>query len=162
VNLSGIDSAILLKKKEVLNGLRNIRDGKRFNIRGYMMHRREVLYRPILIVALMAITSMLVIFFAVFSTASDDMNKGAEKMILEGGNRGKVPFAHRDHQEKAGDCNICHSIFPKQPGSIQNLINKGELKKKKVMKKLCIKCHKTERMAGNPYGPTTCSKCHIR
>ena len=39
---------------------------------------------------------------------------------------------------------------------------KKKLEKKHVMNKLCIKCHKAEKKAGKPYGPTTCSKCHIR
>ena len=83
-------------------------------------------------------------------------------MDLPGGTRGKVPFPHLLHQENLGDCNVCHSIFPQVPGSIEGMKEKGKIEKKHVMKKLCIKCHKKERMAGKPYGPTTCAKCHIR
>lgn len=127
-----------------------------------MMRRRELQKSSRLMILTIAIISIIVISCVDNSTGSDEMDKGPEQMILDGGKRGKVPFGHRIHQEKLGDCNICHSFFPKQAGSIQDLIKKGALQKKQVMKKLCTKCHKTERMAENPYGPTTCSKCHIR
>ncbi len=118
--------------------------------------------RAMFLAVLATIISILIISYVDVSIGSDDMNVGAEQMTLEGGKKGNVPFAHRIHQEKLGDCEICHSIFPQESGSIKDLKKKGELDKKQVMKKLCIKCHKAERMAGNPYGPTTCSKCHIR
>lgn len=127
-----------------------------------MMRREKLQESSKLIILTISIISIIVISCVDSSTGSDDVDKGTEKKILEGGERGKVPFAHRIHQEKLGDCNICHSFFPKEPGSIQKMIKKGDLKKKQVMKKLCVKCHKAERMAGNPYGPTTCSKCHIK
>jgi hypothetical protein len=101
-------------------------------------------------------------FFIIFSIASAESNNGAEKMDLPGGDRGKVPFPHLLHQENLGDCDICHSIFPKVQGSIEDMKGKGEIKEQYVMKKLCTKCHKKERMAGKPHGPTTCAKCHIR
>ncbi len=97
-----------------------------------------------------------------FAVAMADMNKGADKMELFGGYKGKVPFPHRMHQENLGDCTICHSIFPQDPGSIDDLKEMGSLEKQQVMKKLCIKCHKEEKMKGNKAGPTVCSKCHIR
>jgi hypothetical protein len=89
-------------------------------------------------------------------------NMGAEDMSLYGGNRGKVPFSHLSHQNRLGDCDKCHALFPQNQGSIEELKSKGQLKKKQVMNKLCIKCHKAEKLAGNKSGPTTCSKCHIR
>ena len=100
--------------------------------------------------------------FIVFSIASAGSNNGAEKMDLAGGTRGKVPFPHLLHQENLGDCNLCHSIFPQVPGAIEDMKEQGKIKEQYVMKKLCIKCHKKERMAGKPHGPTTCAKCHIR
>ena len=89
-------------------------------------------------------------------------NQGAEKIELDGGKRGKVPFPHRRHQKNLGDCQICHSIFPQEPGAIQELQAQGKLKKKYVMNKLCNKCHKEKIIAGQQSGPITCSKCHIK
>ena len=89
-------------------------------------------------------------------------NKGAEKIQIDAGSRGAVPFMHRAHQDRLGDCNICHSMFPQAPQSLAKLKESGQMKPKDVMNKLCIKCHKAEKNAGNNAGPTTCSKCHIR
>jgi len=89
-------------------------------------------------------------------------NKGAEKIQIDGGSRGAVPFTHRDHQERLGDCNVCHAMFPQEPQSLARFKENGQLKPKDVMNKLCVKCHKAEKKAGNKTGPTTCSKCHIR
>ena len=108
---------------------------------------------------IMLVTACLLI---VFSIASAGSNNGAEKMDLPGGDRGKVPFPHLRHQENLGDCNICHSIFPQVPGAIEDMKEQGKIKEQYVMKRLCTKCHKKERMAGKPHGPTTCAKCHIR
>jgi len=89
-------------------------------------------------------------------------NQGAENMELEGGKRGKVPFPHRLHQKNLGDCQICHSVFPQESGAIQELKSQGTLKKKYVMNKLCTKCHRVKKKAGQPSGPTKCKKCHIK
>jgi hypothetical protein len=91
-----------------------------------------------------------------------DKNKGAADIEIDGGKRGKVPFPHRQHQERIVDCKICHSVFPQNPGSIKELKAQGKLKKKYVMNKLCTKCHKEKKKAGRKSGPTTCSKCHIK
>ena len=89
-------------------------------------------------------------------------NQGVESMDLEGGKRGKVPFPHRQHQKNLGDCQICHSIFPQELGAIPKLKAQGALKKKYVMNKLCTKCHREKKKAGQPSGPTTCKTCHIK
>ena len=89
-------------------------------------------------------------------------NQGAENIELAGGKRGNVPFPHRLHQKNLGDCQICHSVFPQEPGAIQELKAQGALKKKYVMNKLCTKCHKEKKKAGQGSGPTTCKKCHIK
>ena len=47
-------------------------------------------------------------------------------------------------------------------GSIKALKAEGKLKKKHVMNKLCTKCHKQKKKAGQKSGPTTCKKCHIK
>ena len=89
-------------------------------------------------------------------------NKGAEKIQIDGGSRGAISFPHRTHQDSLGDCSICHTMFPQETQSLDRLKESGQLKPKAVMNKLCIKCHKAEKKAGNNAGPTTCSKCHIR
>jgi hypothetical protein len=89
-------------------------------------------------------------------------NQGAENIELDGGTKGKVAFPHRQHQKNLGDCQICHSIFPQEPGVIRKLKAQGTLKKKHVMNKLCTKCHKEKKKAGQPSGPTTCTKCHMK
>jgi len=89
-------------------------------------------------------------------------NKGAEKIQIDAGSKGAVSFQHRKHQDRLGDCNVCHNMFPQEPQSLARLKENGKLKPKAVMKKLCVKCHKAEKKAGNKAGPTTCSKCHIR
>jgi len=89
-------------------------------------------------------------------------NKGAEKIQIDGGSRGTVSFPHHTHQDSLGDCNVCHAMFPQEPQSLARLKESGQLKPKGVMNKLCVKCHKAEKKAGNNAGPTKCSKCHIR
>ncbi len=89
-------------------------------------------------------------------------NQGAEKLELYGGKRGKVPFPHHQHQKNLGDCQICHSVFPQETGAIEKLKSEGKLKKKFVMNKLCTKCHREKKKAGQQSGPTTCAKCHIK
>jgi hypothetical protein len=89
-------------------------------------------------------------------------NKGAAEITLPGGTRGLVPFPHHRHQDKLGDCEICHSVFPRKAGIIEALKAQGNLKKKYVMNTLCTKCHKQKKREGIKTGPTTCAKCHIR
>jgi hypothetical protein len=89
-------------------------------------------------------------------------NKGAANMKIDGGSRGSIPFPHRTHQDKIGDCKTCHAVFPQESQSLAKLKKNGQMKPKAVMNKLCVKCHKAEKKAGNKAGPTTCSKCHIR
>ncbi|MFC1876305.1 cytochrome c3 family protein [Thermodesulfobacteriota bacterium] len=103
---------------------------------------------------------ILSVFISTISLAVE--NKGAEKIQIDAGSRGAVPFMHRPHQDRLGDCNVCHTMFPQEPQSLAKLKKSGQMKPKDVMNKLCIKCHKAEKKAGNNAGPTTCSKCHIR
>lgn len=110
------------------------------------------------------------LFIGVFLTAAVGLapqvlgaqNRGAKEMKLTGGRRGEVPFPHFDHQNRLGDCKVCHSLFPQAKGSLEALKAEGKLKGKQVMNKLCIKCHKAEKQAGKQSGPTTCTKCHVR
>lgn len=89
-------------------------------------------------------------------------NKGAEQITMEGGSRGIVPFPHHRHQNVLGDCQVCHTLFPQEKGGIERLKKEGKLVKKQVMNKHCIKCHKAQKRMGNPSGPSTCSKCHVK
>ena len=89
-------------------------------------------------------------------------NKGAADIQLTGGERGNVPFPHHQHQNKLVDCKICHDDFPQEKGAIDRLKKEGKLKPKQVMNKLCTKCHKEKRQAGEKSGPVTCKECHIK
>jgi len=89
-------------------------------------------------------------------------NKGAEYLQLPGGKRGNVPFPHHQHQNILVDCKICHDFFPQEKGSIEKMKAQGQLKKKYVMNKLCTKCHRTKKKAGEKSGPVSCKKCHLK
>ena len=89
-------------------------------------------------------------------------DKGAKDITLAGGKSGNVPFPHHRHQEVIADCKTCHSIFPQKAGVIEALKAEGKLKKKQVMNKLCTKCHKQKKRAGEKGGPVTCKTCHIK
>jgi hypothetical protein len=96
------------------------------------------------------------------SLASATQNKGPETIKLDGGSRGKISLPHQTHQNTLKDCNACHTVFPQKIGSIKALKADGKLKKKFVMNKLCIKCHRAEKKAGRTSGPVKCSDCHIK
>ena len=112
------------------------------------------------ILVLISVIALLAVAMTAGSMASQ--NKGAENIELKGGKRGTVHFPHRQHQVNLKDCQICHAIFPQKPGSIEALKAEGKLKKKHVMNKLCTKCHKEKKKAGQKSGPTTCTKCHVK
>ena len=86
--------------------------------------------------------------------------KGAEEMTMVGGEKGDVWFPHRKHQNNLGDCKTCHDLFPQEAGTIQKMKAEGELKKKQIMNKKCLACHRKMKKAGEPTGPTSCKKCH--
>jgi len=87
-------------------------------------------------------------------------DKGAENIVIHAGKRGDVSFPHRQHQERIGDCMVCHSLFPQKPNSIEDLKADGSLRRKQVMNKLCVACHREKRLKGEPSGPTSCNTCH--
>jgi len=99
---------------------------------------------------------------SVVLSAAPAENKGAAEIRLAGGETGTVTFPHRRHQEKLSDCEICHSFYPQKAGIIEELKVQGKFKKKHVMNKLCIKCHRQKKQEGIMAGPTTCTKCHIK
>ena len=110
---------------------------------------------------LLPVVAILVIG-GVVTLSMAEQNKGAKDIELFGGKRGKVPFPHHRHQDKLGNCDICHTVFEQKSGIIDELKAQGKLKKKYVMNKLCTKCHKEKKKAGEKSGPTICSKCHIK
>ncbi len=96
----------------------------------------------------------------VLALAGVSQNRGAGEMNLDSGSKGKVYFPHRAHQERMEDCQVCHILFPQIQGAVLKLKAEGGLKKKQVMNKLCVTCHKKKKAAGEKSGPTTCTKCH--
>ena len=103
-----------------------------------------------------------IIFYAAVAGSGDDIeDKGAETILLSGGEKMRdVHFPHHRHQDALKDCNICHDLFPKKLGSIDELKNQGKLKKKQVMQEHCIDCHKEMKATDRKTGPTSCARCH--
>lgn len=85
---------------------------------------------------------------------------GRKEFYLSGGKKGPVFFPHQEHQKYTGDCMECHDLFPKKQGALTAEINAGDLAPKQVMNKKCVKCHRSLKKTGKPFGPTSCSKCH--
>ncbi|MEA1967525.1 MAG: cytochrome c3 family protein [Thermodesulfobacteriota bacterium] len=113
----------------------------------------------------MKVRTVVVIFLiSIFTGAAvvAVQNPGEENITLDGGRKGVVAFPHQLHQSALGDCNACHVLFPKTAGIIKELKSQGKLKKKQVMKKACIKCHKAKKKAGEDTGPTKCYQCHAK
>ena len=111
----------------------------------------------------MKLFSMLVLMVCLsMPPALAGTDRGAGQMNLSGGSRGEVLFPHDRHQTALGDCNICHHLFPQTTGAIATLQAQGQLQPKQVMNKMCINCHRAEKTAGRPTGPTTCNQCHVR
>jgi hypothetical protein len=79
-----------------------------------------------LFVVFASITALIAGAMSVNSLATP--NKGAENIELDAGKRGQVHFPHRQHQDRIGDCQICHSVFPQKSGSIAELKAAGKLK----------------------------------
>lgn len=112
--------------------------------------------------ALMACLVLLALTGAALAYTIQTENKGPEEIELNGGPSGPVPFPHRAHQSKLVDCAVCHTLFPQKIGAIDALKASGELEKKQVMNKHCVKCHRQMAKAGEPTGPTTCKGCHLK
>lgn len=105
---------------------------------------------------------MVVVSLFVLASLVAAANQAPEKIEIFGGDRGKVPFPHADHQQRLKDCNICHSLFPQEAGAMRKLKQQGTLQAKKVMNLQCIKCHKQDKRDGKPHGPLTCTTCHVK
>lgn len=108
------------------------------------------------------IMSIIVMIIFAGATAVAVQNQGAKDITLDGGKKGKVDFPHHLHQNATGGCNACHDLFPKTAGIIKDFKKQGKLKKIQVMNKICIKCHKLKKKAGEKAGPTKCSQCHVK
>jgi len=128
---------------------------------GWMRSKRIACILKIKLLVVSLLVAALIAGFSVALTMADQ-NKGAANIKINAGKKGKVPFPHRQHQDRLGDCKICHSVFPQKPGSIAELKAAGKLKKKYVMNKLCTKCHKEKKRAGQRSGPTKCTTCHLK
>ena len=107
------------------------------------------------ILLLVILTMITVLAVAVANT-----EKGAEEMTMVGGKEGNIWFPHRKHQENLIDCQLCHDLFPQTSGIIEKQKAEGTLKKKQVMNKKCLACHRKMKKAGDASGPTSCKKCH--
>lgn len=101
------------------------------------------------------------VFILAFCLSSSfaSSEKGAESIVLKGGNLGDVTFPHGRHQGVTVDCQPCHTMFPEESGVIEKMKNEAKLKKKEVMD-VCKACHKERISKGEKAGPTTCKGCH--
>jgi hypothetical protein len=105
---------------------------------------------------------VLAAMMTVAAAASATQDRGMDRMTLAGGSRGDVPFPHHRHQDAIESCEVCHETFPRQAGAIEALKRAGDIEPKHVMNRLCTKCHREKRRAGEKSGPTTCGDCHER
>ncbi len=105
---------------------------------------------------------ILIIVCLLLPLAVAAQNKGRANHTLFGGKSGPVEFPHHQHQTLVGDCMACHDAFPQKAGILDALKKKGTLKKKQVMNKICLKCHRRLKKAGKAAGPTKCTGCHIK
>jgi len=108
------------------------------------------------------IIALFILLWVVFASVAPAAKQGPATIDIYGGESGKVHFPHADHQKRIDDCNVCHSVFPQEKDAIKKMKEKGAIKAKKVMNLQCIKCHKAEKRAGKPSGPTTCKTCHVK
>jgi len=108
------------------------------------------------------VLTILLIFCFVSSLAIAMQNHGDKEIKIDGGKKGTISFPHHMHQDTIKDCNVCHSIFPKAKGAIKDSIAQKKLKKKQVMNKTCLKCHRAKKKAGEDHGPTSCLACHVK
>jgi len=114
-------------------------------------------------VKIAAAAVLAVVMIAAFSIAADkpaEPGKGPEKLTITVKEKGDVKLPHKLHQDVLKDCKVCHDVFPKKIGGINELKAAGTLAKKQVMNKQCIKCHNEKKNAGVKSGPTTCTACH--
>jgi hypothetical protein len=102
------------------------------------------------------------ILFVISTTIVFAQNKGKNEILIDGGKQGSITFPHQLHQDNGNDCMVCHASFPQKEGALKASQKAGVLKKKQVMNKTCLKCHRDSKKAGKTYGPVRCSGCHIK
>jgi len=101
-----------------------------------------------------------VLLIAVFAVAAE-VNKGAADITLNGATMGNIAFPHQEHQTALNDdCMACHDMFAQEAGVIDKLKAEDKLKKKEVMNKKCLNCHRAKKNEGVKTGPTSCTECH--
>jgi hypothetical protein len=91
-----------------------------------------------------------------------DQFQGKEEISVFGGKSGNILFPHHLHQKVVEDCQVCHVNFAQKEGALDAAKASKDLKKKQVMNKTCLKCHRALKKAGEKAGPTSCKKCHIK
>ncbi len=91
-----------------------------------------------------------------------DQNQGRKEISLYGGKSGTILFPHHTHQKSVTDCQVCHLSFAQKEGALEAAKKSEALKKKYVMNKICLKCHRALKKAGEKSGPTSCKKCHTK
>lgn len=114
--------------------------------------------RPCTIVVTLLLVGAAGLFLAAPGTASQ--NRGRADMVLDGGKTGAVAFTHHRHQDRVRDCQACHKDFKQEKGALGAAKAAGILKKKQVMNKTCIACHRAKKKAGEAFGPVSCKACH--
>jgi len=100
--------------------------------------------------------------FLVPATTFAGSAQGSKEISLYGGKSGNILFPHHVHQAVVKDCMVCHADFAQKKGALGNAKKTGDLKRKQVMNKTCLKCHRALKKAGEKAGPTSCKKCHIK
>ncbi len=88
--------------------------------------------------------------------------QGREEISLYGGRSGNILFPHHLHQKVVTDCQTCHINFAQREGALEAAKTSKALKKKQVMNKTCLKCHRALKKSGEKSGPTSCKQCHTK
>ncbi len=100
--------------------------------------------------------------FLILITTGLAQNYGKKEILIDGGKKGNIVFPHQTHQNSINDCMVCHARFPQKKGGLNESMETGALKKKQVMNKICLKCHRENKKAGKIHGPVNCSGCHVK
>lgn len=87
---------------------------------------------------------------AMFLAAPGICGQGKEMISIYGGKSGEVAFQHHLHQELVGDCQVCHKDFKQEEGALKAAKEAGSLKRKQVMNKTCIACHRAKKKPEKP------------
>ncbi|BBO91185.1 cytochrome c3 family protein [Desulfosarcina ovata] len=58
--------------------------------------------------------ALLMAVVGAFTATGTAANRGPAEIDIFGGSRGKVPFPHARHQDRIGDCDVCHQYCSAQ------------------------------------------------